>query len=139
MLNTIFGLILAAAIILLAVTAVLVVHGMRRNASFLSCTGTIIGFYENSAEGRVGSYENTAISPVVEYKVNGTRYEMIGKYYSTSMKVGGTVEVLYSEEDPSVASIKTGLFFAPIVTGALAAAFLLLYIVFCIVKNKGIL
>lgn len=139
MLSFIFSALLVVSFILVIVTVVLGINGAKKNATFQECNGTIIKFYESSSEGTVGSYENVSISPVVEYTVNGTRYEFIGKYYSTNMKIGQDITVLYNPNDPSVASIKSGTFFAPIVTGVLAVVFLIPAIVYFIIKSKGIL
>ena len=139
MLSFIFSELLVVSFVLVIVTVVLGINSAKKNATFQECNGTIIEFYENSSGGTVGSYENVSISPVVEYTVNGTRYEFIGKYYSTNMKIGQDVTVLYNPDDPSVASIKSGTFFAPIVTGALAVVFLIPAIVYFIIKSKGIL
>lgn len=104
-------------IILFVVTLILIVNGNNKMNKYNECTGTIVRFYENTSELRVGSYETEAVSPVVSYSVNGRTYEFTGNYYSTSMKVGQEVKVLYNKEDNSKATIKTGIYFAPIITG----------------------
>lgn len=139
MMKTIIYALLAGAIILMVVTTILIIHGQKRNSTFHECSGTIVNFYKNSVEGRLGSYESVAISPVVEYEVNGARYELIGKYYSTNMKIGDTIKILFDEDNPSVASIKTELYFAPIITGSLALVLLVISGIFLIIKSKGIL
>ena len=120
----VFYVFLFGSIILLAVTAILIFHGVKRSSSSLESSGTIIGFHENSTEGGLGSYESVAISPVIEYYFDGMRHEFVGKYYSTNMRVGDSVKLLVSTEDPSIVSIKTGLFFAPAITAGLAIVLL---------------
>lgn len=126
-------------IILLVVTILLVFNCKNKINRYNECVGTITGFYENTAETRLGSYENKAISPIVSYTVNGKSYEFIGKYYSTTMKVGNEVNVMYDKDDVSKATIKTGLYFAPIITGALTLLFTLPIIIYIILTSKGII
>ena len=126
-------------IILFVVTLILIVNGNNKMNKYNECTGTIVRFYENTSELRVGSYETKAVSPVVSYSVNGRTYEFTGNYYSTSMKVGQEVKVLYNKEDNSKATIKTGIYFAPIITGGLTLLFILLIIIYLVLKSKGII
>lgn len=125
--------------ILLVVTILLVFNCKNKISRYNECAGTIIGFYENTAEMHLDSYEHKAISPIVQYSVDGKSYEFVGKYYSTTMKVGDEVEVMYDKDDASKATIKTGLYFAPIVTGALTLLFILPIIIYIILNNKGII
>lgn len=126
-------------IILFVVTLILIVNGNNKMNKYNECTGTIVRFYENTSELRVGSYETKAVSPVVSYSVNGRTYEFTGNYYSTSMKVGQEVKVLYNKEDNSKATIKTGIYFAPIITGGLTLLFILTIIIYLVLKSKGII
>ena len=86
-------------IILFVVTLLLIANGNNKIKKYNECTGTIVRFYENTSELRVDSYETKAVSPVVSYSVNGRNYEFIGNYYSTSMKVGQDVKVIYNKKD----------------------------------------
>ena len=126
-------------IILFVVTLIFIVNGNNKMNKYNECTGTIVRFYENTSELRVGSYETKAVSPVVSYSVNGRTYEFTGNYYSTSMKVGQEVKVLYNKEDNSKATIKTGIYFAPIITGGLTLLFILPIIIYLVLKSKGII
>lgn len=126
-------------IILLAVTIFLFFNCKNKINRYNECVGTITGFYENTTENRVGSYENKAISPVISYSVNGHSYEFIGNYYSTTMKVGNEITVMYEKDDASKATIKTGLYIAPIITGSLTLLFILPISIYVILKNKGII
>lgn len=126
-------------IILFVVTLILIVNGNNKMNKYNECTGTIVRFYENTSELRVGSYETKAVSPVVSYSVNGRTYEFTGNYYSTSMKVGQEVKVLYNKEDNSKATIKTGIYFAPIITGGLTLLFILPIIIYLVLKSKGLI
>lgn len=126
-------------IVLLTVTVLLSINFRSKTSHYSECTGIITGFYENTTENRLGSYENKAISPIVSYSVDGKAYEFIGNYYSTSMKVGNEVNVIYDKNNVSRATIKTGLYFAPIITGSLTLLFLLPIIIYFILKSKGII
>jgi len=55
------------------------------------------------------------------------------------MKVGQEVKVLYNKEDNSKATIKTGIYFAPIITGGLTLLFILPIIIYLVLKSKGII
>lgn len=125
--------------VLLVVTLVLIVNGNNKVNKYNECSGTIVRFYENTSELRVGAYEAKAVSPVVSYSVNGNTYEFIANYYSTSMKVGQEVKVLYSKEDNTKATIKTGIYFAPIITGGLTLLFVLPIVMYAVLKSKGII
>lgn len=126
-------------LVLLVVTVILINNANSKMKNYNECRGTIVRFYENTSQLRVSSYENKAISPVISYTVNGKTYEFIGNYYSTSMKVGQQVNVLYSKSDCSKATIKTGVFFAPIITGGLTVLFILPIVIYVILKSKGII
>lgn len=124
-------------IVLFIVTLILIVNGNNKMNKYNECSGTIVRFYENTSELRVGSYETKAVSPVVSYSVNGKTYEFTGNYYSTSMKVGQEVKILYNKEDHSKATIKTGIYFAPIIMGGLTLLFILPIIIYAVLKSKG--
>ena len=139
MMNVIFSMIFVVSIILLVVTVILIIRGTKKISTHNECNGTIVKLYENSVAGVVRDYETVAVSPIVNYEVDGKTYEFIGNYYSTSMQVGQTVRVLYDPKNPSIASIKNGIFFAPIVTGTLTVVFLTISVVYFIVKINGII
>lgn len=124
-------------IVLFIVTLILIVNGNNKMNKYNECSGTIVRFYENTSELRVGSYETKAVSPVVSYSVNGKTYEFTGNYYSTSMKVGQEVKILYNKEDHSKATIKTSIYFAPIIMGGLTLLFILPIIIYAVLKSKG--
>lgn len=139
MLEILMKLYFIVPLILLTVTIGLVVSRTNKMKRFNECVGVITGFYENTLETRVGSYETKAISPVVSYSVNGEKHEFIGNYYSTNMKVGNRVNVLYDKNDCSKATIKNGLHLAPIITGGLTVLFIFPIIIYCVLKSKGII
>ena len=55
------------------------------------------------------------------------------------VKEGDTVKVLYSKENHAEATIKTGGFIAPIITGGLTVAFMIPVIIYIVMKAKGLL
>lgn len=138
MLDMILGLLIVVPLILLAVTVVLAVNSYKKLKKYKQCTGVIVKFYEGEpvAPDRFGEI---AISPVISYTAGGKNYEFIGNYCSTSMKVGQEIQILYNEENPAKATIKTGLYFGPIVTGALTLFFASALVIFLILKSKGII
>lgn len=125
--------------ILFAVTVVLILNYYNKINRYNECTGIIVRFYENTSELMLGAYETKAVSPVVSYSINGRTYEFTGNYYSTSMKVGQEIKILYSREDNSKATIKTGVYFAPIITGGLTFLFILPIIIYGVLRSKGII
>lgn len=139
MIDLLLKLYIIVPVILLVVTIILIVNANNKMAKYDVCQGTIIKFYENTSELRVGSYETKAVSPVVSYTVNGKSYEFIGNYYSTTMKVGQQVDVMYSKTDVSKATIKTGLYFGPAITGGLTILFILPIIIYIVLKSKGLI
>lgn len=126
-------------IILFIITMVLFFNSRHKLSNYHQCTGTIVRFYETTNHATVGKDGHKAISPVVSYTVNGKSYEFIGNYCSTWMKVGQDIEVMYHTEDPSKATIKQGLYFAPMVLGALTLLFTIPIIVYLILKSKGLI
>ena len=54
------------------------------------------------------------------------------------MKVGQEIKVMYHNEDPSNATVKTGLYVAPMIVGMLALTFTLFYIIWIIFRKKDL-
>lgn len=129
----IVGMCALIAIILFVLTILLVENGVNKKKMYDECIGTIVRFQENTSELRLGAGETKSVSPVVSYGVNGQAYEFIGNYYSTFMKIGQTIKVFYNKKDNSKATIKTGIYFAPIVTGCLTLGCVLLTFILYIV------
>ncbi len=48
------------------------------------------------------------VSPIISYTVHGKKYEIVGTSYSTNIKIGQNVAILFDEDDPSKAIIKKG-------------------------------
>ena len=125
-------------LILLIVTVLLIVNGRKKLKKYNECKGMIIGFHKNTSEIGLNAYEHKAISPIISYVVDGERHEFVGGFYSTTMKEGKEIDVLYDKTDPSKAVVKTGVYFAPIITGALAVFFIVPIIVYAILRSKGL-
>ena len=53
------------------------------------------------------------------------------------MRIGQKIQILYDLEDHSKATIKAGLYLAPIITGGIALLFLLLGIVMLVLASGG--
>ena len=84
---------------------------------------------------RLGEGEHVAVSPVVEYRVNGVRHEFTGNYYNTGMQIGDKVKVLYRPEDPSSATMKGAAFLAPLITGAVSVTFIIIGVVYLMIAG----
>lgn len=132
----IFG---VAAIILSAVTVFLVVKGSDKLKSSYECEGIIIGFHKDDTSIRFNSDNNVSIAPIISYSVNDQTYEFIANYYSTTMKQGDIVKVLYDKQDFTKASIKGGTYFGPLITGILALCFFVFVGIILIIKSKGLI
>lgn len=124
-------------VILFVVTVILGANSAIKLKTYHKCTGTIVGFYETASPGNSDSDAHKDISPVISYTVDGKDYEFVGNYYSTSMKVGQEISIVYPIENPADATIQEGLYFAPAVLGGLTLIFASFYIVFVILKRKG--
>lgn len=125
-------------LILFIVTVILIVNGVNKTKRYDECMGVIVAFRESTAY-RVDSCGKKAISPIVEYQVNGQKYEFVGNFYSTNMTVGKKVNVMYDRNNIAKATIKTGIYVAPIITGGLTILFVLPIIIFVILKAKNII
>lgn len=128
----------AAFLVLTFISVLLYINAVKKKIHYLRCYGKIIGFHENTAEVRLNSYENMAISPVIEYKVSGDTYSFIGSFCSTSMKIGDEVNVLYNVNDYSKAIMEKGIFFGPIITSSLSLFFLIIVIILYFLTINGI-
>ncbi len=139
MVNAIITISPIVPIILLIVTIGLSVNAYKKLNNYIECKGTIIGFYENTSRGRLSSDQYKKISPIVTYDIDGKKYEFKSNFGTSSMKVGDAVKVMYSEDDYSKAVIKTGLSFAPIITGSLCFFFTIACVILFIIKSKGLI
>ena len=114
---------------MLVITIILYIHSIRKLKIYKETEGTIIDFKENTMKMRLNSYENKAISPVVSYRVGENEYEMLGNYYSTSMKKGDKVKILYNIENPSKSTIKNRLYLAPLILSILTICSFVIFII----------
>lgn len=126
------------SLVLSVVTIALIVKCRKKLNSCNLCKGTIVHFVENTSEARVSSYENKAVSPLVIYMVGGVAHSFVGNYYSTKMKINQKVDILYDKDDASKATLKTGLYLAPAITGALAFFFCSLTVACILVRSTGL-
>ena len=131
MMGMILAILICVSIILLVVTVLLITKGRKKINLCTECIGTIVGFH--ITEVATMQHELGTKSPVVSYVVNGQVYEFVGNFYSTNMKVGQEVKVLYNKVEVHKASIKTSTYFAPIITGILTACFVLADVILAIV------
>lgn len=67
---------------------------------------------------RLNGYETEAVSLVITYEVNGTKYDFIGNYYSTTMKVGDKIKIMYNQNNPKEETTKKGINLAVVILGA---------------------
>lgn len=127
------------AVIMVIITVILAINGSKKLQNRAECTGTIVGFYKDTTAMMRNDYETYRISPIVSYTVNGKTYEIKGNYYDTTMKEGKQVTLLYELDDPAKATIKTGVWLGPVITGGIALLFIILSIAFTVVKNMGLI
>ena len=104
-------------IIFLIITIILIIKLVKRNKEYVESIGTITDFYKNTSEMRLNNHETEAISPVITYEVNGTKFEFIGNYYSTTMKIGDKIKIMYKTSNPKEATTKKGLNLAVVILG----------------------
>ena len=98
--------------IFLIITIILIIKLLKRNKEYVESVGIITDFYKNTSEMFLDDYETVAISPVITYEVNGTKFEFIGNYCSTTMKVGDKIKIMYKRNNPKKATTKQGLILA---------------------------
>lgn len=138
MMNIIIKLYPIIPLILLIITVLFSVNAIKKNNSYVKGMGTIVSFYEERSEAKISDDANRMISPVITYNVNGKDYKFVGTYYTNSMKIGDTIEIMYEESNPNNATLKAGLYVVPIITGGLTLLFGLGYIILLVLKSKGI-
>ena len=105
-------------IIFLIITIILIIKLIKRNKEYVEGVGTITDFHKNTNEMRLKDYETEAISPVITYEVNGTKFDFIGNYYSTTMKIGDKIKIMYNQNNPKEATTKKGLNLTVVILGA---------------------
>lgn len=105
-------------IIFLIITIILIIKLIKRNKEYVEGIGTITDFHKNTNEMRLNDYETEAISPVITYEVNETKFDFIGNYYSTTMKIGDKIKIMYNQNNPKEATTKKGLNLAVVILGA---------------------
>lgn len=115
---------LIAPAILLIVTLILVQKAFKKVDNSIQIEGTIIRF---DGRGR----------PIVSYNIDGADYVFVGNYRTSLMRIGQKIQILYDLEDHSKATIKAGLYLAPIITGGIALLFLLPGIVMLVLASRG--
>lgn len=104
-------------IIFLIITIILIIKLIKRNKEYVEGVGTITDFHKNTNEMRLNDYETEAISPVITYEVNETKFDFIGNYYSTTMKIGDKIKIMYNQNNPKEATTKKGLNLAVVILG----------------------
>lgn len=130
-------LLVAVPLIFLTVTVGLSVNSCKKLKHYSECTGIIERFHEQKTP--MSDTGKVSISPVVSYQVNGKSYELMGNYCSTRMKIGQEISILYCNEEPSKATIKKGLYVAPMITGGLTLFFGMALVGFLVLESKGII
>lgn len=105
-------------IIFLIITIILIIKLIKRNKEYVEGVGTITDFHKNTNEMRLKDYETEAISPVITYEVNGTKFDFIGNYYSTTMKIGDKIKIMYNQNNPKDATTKKGLNLTVVILGS---------------------
>ncbi len=96
-------------LLLLIITILLMTKLIKQKKECKETTGTIVDFYKNTSELRLGDNEHVAISPIIKYFVNNKEYQIIGNYYSTSMKKGDSVKIIYNLNSPNKGKVKKGI------------------------------
>ena len=119
-------------IIFLIITIVLIIKTIKHKKIYIAIEGTIVDFYENTNEIRLNQYESKAISPIIAYTVNNQQYKFMGNYYSTTMKKGNKIKIMYNPQNPKQAKIKSGLYFSSIILSIFTIVSFLVYIIIMI-------
>ena len=116
-------------IIFLIITIILIIKLNKRNKNYVQTEGLIADFYENTSEMKLNNYEHKAISPIINYEVNGENFEFIGNYCSTTMKKGDKIQIMYNSDNPKQVIIKKGLNFAILILSIFTIASFITYII----------
>lgn len=125
MIDMIMRLYVIIPLILLIVTVFLIRNSYKKLKKYKRGEATLIELKWISRRNNMGYI------PIVEYEVNGEKYTSEFNYYSSGMKVGDKVDILYDENDlgKRVASLK-GLYVAPIVLGSMTIFFFIPFILY---------
>ncbi len=127
-------------LIFFVVTIFLLRNSMKKLRSYQECTGTIIRFCKNTTPRSAGlQHHHYGLSPVIAYKAQGKTYELVGNYYSSWMKVGQEIRIMYHGEDPAQATVKKGLYTAPLVLACLTVGFTGVWVLLIVLRQYGLL
>lgn len=116
-------------VIFLVITVILMIKTIKYIKKYIEIEGIIVDFYENASEMRLNQYEHKAISPIIAYEVDKKQYEFVGNYYSTSMKKGNKIKIIYNPQNPKQVKIKSGIYFASIILSIFTIVSFLTYII----------
>ncbi len=123
-------------LILWVVTAFLLRRSSHKLNNYYETTGTIVRMEERKKMFRASNDWRTEITPVIAYTINGTTYECDSDYFSSSMKPGKKIKIMYNCNDFSKATVKKGLYLGPAITGIMAVCFTAAYIIALVLLNK---
>lgn len=137
MLHLIFIVLVLVSLILLIVTVALAVNHTRKMKHYAECTGIIERFWKRKSP--LQDAGKSLISPIVSYTVDGKNYTLVGNYCTRDMKVGQEITLLYDTNDPSEATVKRGLYVAPLITGALTVFAIFAVCIFIALKLSGLI
>ena len=119
--------------VILSLFAIFLVYKLvKRLTTYVECEGNIVDFRKKDST----LFDNepiTLVSTKISYNVNGNDYEFFGNYYNPSMKVGDKIKILYNKNNVKKATVKKGIFVAPVIVSILALFFIMGTCVFYIV------
>ena len=118
-------------IILTIVTLITFYNLYQKKKYWAECRGTITGFKYVKRMKNTG--DSAEISPVINYEINGNCYELVGNYYSTSMREGMDVKLLYKKDDHNKATVKTGVYIAPIILSIITVVSVFVLVIFSLI------
>lgn len=117
MIHTIENIIFILLILFLIIEIILII----KNRDYLNknkygvANGIIENFYKDTSSIFLNDGESYKISPIISYEVNGKPYQFVGDFYTTSMKKGDNIKILFNKENPQKAKVFVSIYFAHLI------------------------
>ncbi len=137
MANLILTLLAIASVIPFVVMIVSFVRNTKKRKRYSECVGTIVRIWKRPSPGERSNQQ--LVSPIVSYTVHGKKYEMVGTTYTTNIKIGQEVVILFDKDDPSKAIMKKGLYFMPFLSGIAGLGFTAAFLIVAALKYAGLI
>ena len=133
-----YSLFLIIPIIMIFMSVVLFYTSYIKTKNYNECDARITDFHIEEDMTYVNKNNRFKIIPTIEYNVNGILYVNESRYYSSGMKKGDSIRILYDKENPNTFIVKDSIYLASFIVGGIGLILLLLSSTFFIIYKRVI-